>query len=80
MPPVAFCSNVLRELALQSANDAWVRGASALCAMYGTTDAGRFETILEQLASRTDGSALTQGTNWLLARWQSDQCAQPARP
>ena len=75
MPPLAFCRNALQELALQSANEAWVRGAYAVCEMYGATDARRFEAILGQLARGADASALTQGATWVLARWQS---AHPA--
>jgi len=75
MAPAAFCRNVLHELAFQSANEAWVRGASPLCETCGATDAQRFEFVLEQLMYGAAGSALSQSATWLLARWQSAHAA-----
>jgi hypothetical protein len=75
MPPNAFCKAALQELAALSPNDGWVRGAYAVCEMYGAADAGRFEVILRRLSLGTGGSALTEGASWLLARWQFAQAA-----
>ena len=73
MPPTAFCRDALNELASMSHNDGWVRGAYAVCEMYGAADAGRFESILKRLSLGTGGTALTEGASWLLARWQFAQ-------
>ena len=70
MPPAAFCREALDELALLSTNDGFVRGAYAVCQMYGAADSGRFEVILKRLSGGTGGTALTEGANWLYARWQ----------
>jgi hypothetical protein len=73
MPPTTFCRDALHELASMSHNDGWVRGAYAVCEMYGAADATRFETILRRLSLGTGGTALTEGATWLLARWQFSQ-------
>jgi hypothetical protein len=73
MPPTTFCRDALYELASLSPNDGWVRGAYAVCEMYGAADAGRFEIILRRLSLGTGGTALTEGARWLLARWQLAQ-------
>jgi hypothetical protein len=70
--PVAFCNAVLDELAHESINDRWVRGARALCQMYASVDAQRFETIVERLArDGQGGTALAEGAQWMLARWRA---------
>jgi hypothetical protein len=79
MPPKIFCKDTLVELAMMSANEGWVRGASALCEMYATTDATRFEMILKRLSLGTTGLALTEGARWLLNRWQSALTASTQR-
>ena len=61
------------ELSLRSSDDGWVRGARALCEMYASTDARRFETILAEVASGRANLALTDGGRWLLWRWKSAQ-------
>jgi hypothetical protein len=71
MPPTTFCRDALDELASLSTNDGFVRGAYAVCQMYGAADAGRFETILKRLSGGTGGTALTEGAAWLYLRWQS---------
>ncbi len=76
MAPATFCKAALQELASLSTNDGWVRGAYAVCEMYGAADAGRFETILRRLSLGTGGTALTEGASWLLARWQFAQKAR----
>jgi len=73
MPPTTFCKAALRDLAALSPNDGWVRGAYAVCEMYGAADEGRFEVILRRLSLGTGGSALSDGAIWLLARWQFAQ-------
>lgn len=73
MPPTTFCKAALQELASLSPNDGWVRGAYAVCEMYGAADATRFEVILRRLSLGTGGTALTEGASWLLARWQFAQ-------
>ncbi len=73
MPPTTFCRDAFNELASLSPNDGWVRGAYAVCEMYGAADAGRFEIILRRLSLGTGGTALTEGARWLLARWQLAQ-------
>src|SRR4030088_1471893 len=75
MPPTTFCKDALTELASLSPNDGWVRGAYAVCEMYGAADAGRFEIILRRLSLGTGGTALTEGARWLLARWQLASCS-----
>jgi hypothetical protein len=76
MAPTTFCHDTLLELAPFSHNDAWVRGAHAVCDMYAGADAVRFEGILRRLAVGTSGSALTLGATWLLKRWQVAQLSQ----
>jgi hypothetical protein len=76
MPPTTFCKDALGELATLSPNDGWVRGAYAVCEMYGAADALRFETILRRLSLGTGGTALTEGATWLLARWQLAQTSR----
>ena len=73
MPRTTFCRDAFNELASLSPNDGWVRGAYAVCEMYGAADAGRFEIILRRLSLGTGGTALTEGARWLLARWQLAQ-------
>ncbi|MDQ6671795.1 MAG: hypothetical protein M3069_13825 [Chloroflexota bacterium] len=73
MPPNLFCKAALHELASLSPNEGWVRGAYAVCEMYGAADPGRFEVILRRLSLGTGGSALAEGASWLLARWQFAQ-------
>ena len=68
--PEAFCHWTRDELAVESSNDGWVRGARALCELYAGVDASRFEAILQSLATRGPGSAIAEGARWLLARWQ----------
>lgn len=75
MPPTTFCKAALLDLASLSPNDGWVRGAYAVCEMYATADAGRFEVILRRLSLGTGGTALTEGASWLLARWQFAQAS-----
>jgi hypothetical protein len=70
-----FCATILGELTAESANEPWVRGASALCYMYAATDEQRFELIVSGLARGGNGSALAEGARWLLARWQTSEPA-----
>jgi hypothetical protein len=75
--PVAFCKAALEELAHESINDRWVRGARALCQMYASVDAQRFEVIVERLArDGQGGTALAEGAQWMLTRWRAIQQAQ----
>lgn len=46
---------IQRELAGRGTDDLWVRGALAVCDMYATTDARRFELIITQHGARRDG-------------------------
>ena len=71
MSPRAFCSAMLEELAGESHNDQWVRGAYAMCEMYPSVDARRFETILEGFAAGGPRTALAEGARWLLPRWRA---------
>ena len=71
MNPEAFCVNARSELAREHANDAWVRGARALCELYAEVEPHRFETILAGLATGRAGSAIADGARWLLPRWQA---------
>jgi hypothetical protein len=80
MLPMAFCKDTLIELATMSSNDGWVRGAHAMCEMYASTDARRFEMILKRLSLGTTGLAVTEGARWLLGRWQSVQTGQSSVP
>jgi hypothetical protein len=68
--PEAFCHWTRDELAVESSNDGWVRGARALCELYAHVDADRFEAILQSLATRGPGSAVAEGARWLLPRWR----------
>jgi hypothetical protein len=71
MTPEAFCASIQADLAMQSVNEAWVRGARALCELYRQTDAQRFDGILSDPAASTANSAVAAGERWLLARWHS---------
>jgi hypothetical protein len=79
--PVTFCATILGELTTESANEPWVRGASALCHIYAATDEPRFELMVSGLGRGGNGSALADGARWLPARWQVSQLSpRPARP
>ncbi len=71
--PEAFCARMQAELSLHSPDDGWVRGARALCEMYASTDARRFETILTEVTSGRASSALADRGRWLLSRWKLAQ-------
>ena len=71
MTPEEFCAGVRIQLAAECADDGWVRGASALCEMYAGVEAPRFEAILVSMASGRTGSAVAEGSRWLLVRWQA---------
>ena len=59
--PEAFCQRTRDELAIESSNDGWVRGARALCELYAHVEADRFEAILKSLATGGTGSAVAEG-------------------
>jgi len=73
MSPAAFCSAMLDELAAESRNDQWVRGAYAVCEMYARVDAARFEAIVERLCADNQRTALARDPRWLLTRWHASQ-------
>jgi hypothetical protein len=71
MSPEEFCVGVRIQLEAERADAGWARGASALCGMYAGVDAPRFEAILVGMASGRTGSAVAEGSRWLLVRWQA---------
>lgn len=73
---------MLDELAAESRNEHWVRGAHAVCELYAAVDAVRFEVIIQRLAADTQRTALAEGARWLLVRWHAVQraAADETRP
>jgi hypothetical protein len=67
--PESFCLEASRELALESSDIGWVRGARAVCELYADLDPTRFQAILSSLAAGRTGLAMADGARWLLPRW-----------